>query len=261
MIDNLQLLVDDAKDKYYEAGIERREAEEATEEITALYDDDSVMLRSLYHWVVAFWGKKDPRLIDLGFVTAKDHSGGGTVPAAPQNLAYEPSTGTFSWDASDGATSYQLAYKATGSSEEWQEAYIGPNLNVVFDPGPGGWDFRVRARNANGYGEWSVVTSIVISGTLDIPQNFTAEYELDGSVHRIVFNWDYVTGATFYRIFMSMVNIGDLLGTYIQAGIPATSPWNIPPTPSKRYYFYIKASDGAIDSDASDVAMVDTPAW
>jgi len=261
MIDNLQILVDDAKDKYYLAGIERREAEEATVEIQTMYADDVDKLRSIYHWVVAFWGKRDPRLIDLGFVTAKDQSGGGPTPAVPQNLAYDSGTGAFSWDAVDGATSYQLSYRATGSSDEWQEAYSGSDIGVVFDPGAASWDFRVRARNSNGYGDWSAVISVVISGTLGIPQNFTVVHELDGSVHRLVFNWDLVTGATLYRIYMSMVDIGDPAGSYILAGIPSTSPWTLSPTPSKRYYFYIKASDGTVDSDASPVEMVDTPAW
>jgi len=207
------------------------------------------------------WFKVDPAKYD-DYVIYPSGSGGGssTLPGVPSGLNYTSGTGAFSWDAVTGATSYQLSYRATGGTE-WQVGYAGPDTSVVFDPGAGGWEFRVRARNANGYGDWSAEISVVISETLDIPQNFTVEYQLDGSVHRLVFNWDYVTGATLYRIYMSMVEIGEPAGTYILAGIPSTSPWTLPPTPSKRYYFYIKASDGTIDSDASPVEMVDTPVW
>ena len=260
MIDNLQALVTDAKDKYYDAGIERREAEEATDEINDLYDADSVKLRSIYHWIVAFWGKKDPRLIDLGFVTAKEH-GGGQAPDAPQNLEYDSVAGRFSWIESEGATSYQLAYRETGSDDEWQVAYSGSDTSVVFNPSGGNWQFRVRARNEHGYGEWSNTITVEIAGGIPAPDWVKAVYSgIPPKVteEQVEVTWGNVAEATMYEVWRSVVKVGDPAGDFSLIGEEANEMYlDFDLTKNKRNYYYIIAKNATDRSEPSVVAFDD----
>ena len=41
----------------------------------------------------------------------------------------------FSWDADTKATSYQLAYRAGGSKNDWDDVYSGSDTSFVFNPG------------------------------------------------------------------------------------------------------------------------------
>lgn len=161
MITSLSDLVTEAKEKFYTAGIERRESEVATAALISLYDADSKKLRALYNWVIAHWGKYDPRLIDLGFVTANDNTG-GTKPPIPINLAYNSSSHLLTWDNVEEATSYQLVSKLTGSTNEWEELYTGDLPECVFTQASGDWSFKVRSRNSNGYGDWSTILDVNI---------------------------------------------------------------------------------------------------
>lgn len=146
-------LVEDAKEKYYQAGLQRREAREAVAELNELFETDTAKLRALYRWVLTFWDARDPRVGDLGFARAR-RRGGGPTPPAPKNLRFDSGVGRFDWDAVEKATSYQLVYRSAGGGD-WAIAYSGDETSAAFDPGSGAWDFKVRARNANGYGEFS----------------------------------------------------------------------------------------------------------
>jgi len=254
MIDAFQLLIDDSKQKYYDAGIERSEALQASDELYALMDDDSIKLRGLYHWVVAYWGKYDPRLIELGFAQAQEHGGG--YPDAPANLAWDVETDTFSWDEVESATSYQLVYKAPLAAE-WEEVYNGVDLSAVFDPGPGQWEFKVRARNANGYGEFSEKITILVPGGIAPPTNVVLTY-FPAPSNYLELTWDAVVGATGYKLYQSIVPVGQPSGVYTSPTMPVSSPYVVnEPTSGKRYYYKVAATAPGQMSEPSAEVFAD----
>ena len=81
-------------------------------------------------------------------------SAGGLKP--PTGLKYLIEQNTAVWDVVENATSYELQYSPDGS--DWSEAYGGADNMVHYFPPQGGTAFfRCRARNANGFGEYSEV--------------------------------------------------------------------------------------------------------
>ena len=161
MVLTLTTLTNDVEAKYKATGVERIEAKQATDTLNALFDADSIQLRVLYNWCVAYWGNKDPRLIALGFVQAKSHGGG--QPDAPLNFYYDNITSEFIWDAVATATSYQCAMQdASVPGADWNEIYNGPEPRFPWPSVEGHWNVKVRARNANGFGDWSNEISILV---------------------------------------------------------------------------------------------------
>ena len=86
-------------------------------------------------------------------------SAGGLKP--PTGLKYLIEHNTAVWDAVENATSYELQYSP--DEAKWSEAYSGADTKVYYIPPQGGTAFfRCRARNANGYGEFSEVVKVEI---------------------------------------------------------------------------------------------------
>lgn len=162
MITNFQSLLDEAKNNALDATVEREEALKATEDLNNLYAADSKKLRALYNWIIATWSKFDTRLIALGYVQASDLTG-GNVPLAPMGLSYSNSEHKLIWNPSDTATSYQIVYKASGTNNDFEEVYNGDMTEVIFTPAAGAWTFKIRARNANGYSDWSLNLEVNIA--------------------------------------------------------------------------------------------------
>ena len=81
-------------------------------------------------------------------------SAGGLKP--PTGLKYLVEHYTAVWDAVENATSYELQYSP--DEKTWSEAYGGADNMVHYFPPQGGLAFfRCRARNANGFVEYSEV--------------------------------------------------------------------------------------------------------
>ena len=81
-------------------------------------------------------------------------SAGGLKP--PTGLKYLIEHNTAVWDAVENATSYELQYSP--DEAKWSEAFSGADTMVhYFPPQSGTAFFRCRARNANGYGDFSEV--------------------------------------------------------------------------------------------------------
>ena len=86
-------------------------------------------------------------------------SAGGLKP--PTGLKYLIEHNTAVWDAVENATSYELQYSP--DEAKWSEAYSGADTTVHYIPPQGGTAFfRCRARNANGYGDFSEVVKVEI---------------------------------------------------------------------------------------------------
>jgi hypothetical protein len=177
-------------------------------------------------------------------------------PAVPENLSWVLATDTFSWDAVETATSYQLVFRANGATE-WEECYAGATNSVVFDPGAGEWEFKVRARNAGGYSDYSIIIQILVPGGLDVPQNVLVVY-LPAPDDYLSLTWDPVVGASSYKLYQSIVNIGQPSGPYSSPETPISSPHVVNnPISGKRYYYKVAAAAPGQMSEPSAAAFAD----
>ena len=201
MITNFTNLVNSAKETFFSAGVERRQSEEATAALNTIYDADSKKLRELYNWIIAHWGKYDPRLIDFGFVTANDNTG-GTKPPVPVNLSYNAAGHILKWDIVEVATSYQLVYRETGSDNEWVEIYSGDLSESNLTLEPANWTLKVRARNSNGYGDWSISLDLSI-----VEPYLNAPTDIAFYIDNMMISWSEVENATNYSIELSQDNL------------------------------------------------------
>ena len=117
-----------------------------------------MQLRVIYQIATLIWGTQSPNLIAIGYAPAKPRPGGGQ-PDAPANLiaVWETPDLQLSWNASDNTTSYQLAYST--DNELWEELFAGDLLNFKYEPPIGKRWYKVRARNSNGFSDWSNTVS------------------------------------------------------------------------------------------------------
>ena len=211
MIDALEALAVTVDTEFKAVGKEIAEAKSATVELRTLFDEDSRNLRELLNWIVIYWGKIDPRLIQLGFVQDFPE-GGGDVPEAPGGLDYDE--GVFSWDAVDDATSYQLGISADG--DLWEEVYSGEETSFALTPEEGTWFFRVRARSDNGFGDWSAQISVTI-GEGGGGGEWTGEAPTDleisiNALKRIGLTLTMPPGSTSWRVYRNERMPGDPIG-------------------------------------------------
>lgn len=156
MIENLKHLALDAKQKLDLITNERLDAMQLTNDLNQHFEADNLKLRQIYKWVVAFWGKKDPRLFDLGFTPLKTYFPGNSVEKIT-NFIYNRKEAQFTWDIDAKSDSYQLAKRLEKSGREWIEIYNGSNNFYNYNTAEEVRQFRVRAYNEYGYGEWSEV--------------------------------------------------------------------------------------------------------
>lgn len=154
MIENLKNLAIEAKYNLEKAQIERKDAILLTNELNSRFENDNVKIRTLYKWIVAFWGKKDPRLFDIGFTSLKNVIKGKSVNKV-EGLKFDNAKNTFQWDNQENVEYYQLAKKVEKNGREWIEIYKGSENNFKFIFDDNCKIFKVRAYNEYGYGEWS----------------------------------------------------------------------------------------------------------
>jgi len=155
MILEFQNQIDDAKEKYFLAGMQRDEATQENKKLRELFDADTKRLKAIYSWIVTFWSKDENKLIEFGFDQVKPRSG-RRGPLAPTNIAFDSVTNFVRWDESENATSYQLVIAdAESLKTRWQKYYSGEKNEVIIDSKFTRTKIKVRARSANGFGKWS----------------------------------------------------------------------------------------------------------
>lgn len=137
---------------------EKPEALKAVDDQNALFNADSKQLRVLYSWALMTWTPYEPYLIQLGFAPRTPKAGKGQ-PEAPTGAAttFVTPNLTVSWLESLNSTGYQLAWSE--DEENWEELYYGTDLSFTYAPPSGLRYYKVRARNAHGYSDWSDVVS------------------------------------------------------------------------------------------------------
>ena len=217
MIDNMDALVEEVKAKENAAQDEFEDAKTATRDLRALFDADSKKLALLYDWAVAMWGADDPRMLEIGFVQrfSQGGGGGGEVPAAPEEFAMawlDPSL-KFTWAEIEGATSYQLAFSVDGDA--WEELYSGEEPLFEYEPPEGLRFYRVRARNASGYGEWSDQLEFEVEGEPPVGEWPSAPSEVGAEL--------ITDPSTFMRVYYTIPGGSDSVSIY-RAVVPHGDP-------------------------------------
>lgn len=125
------------------------------------FSEDTDMLNKLYATWVGALGKKDTRILLIGMVNVQQGGNSG-YPGIP-TLVIDPVDRAIviTPDANRPApTSYQTQFREVGSAD-WEDFANGsdnriPTAVALLNAG-NDYEFRTRAHNANGYGEWSAV--------------------------------------------------------------------------------------------------------
>jgi len=219
MTNRLSMVVEDVRTAYDSSNTERFESEHATHILNTLFDSDSIKLRELYSWARATWGRYDARFELIGMVAASQGGsgggGGGEVPVAPTGFMFEwlEPVLQFTWDALESVTSYQIAFSEDGGVV-WEELYTGADATFEYEPPEGMQYYRVRARNADGYGEWSAVIEYEIEGAPPMgewPAELTGLYAnySDFPSPIIIVGHDGQAGADSFRLKRVKVSIAD----------------------------------------------------
>lgn len=152
-IEEFQDLLEETKEKELLAKISNEKSKNSTKELHKIFDDDTVKLRAVYNLAVAVWGRFDTKLIGLGFVQAKEirRSKKAEIPA---NIVFDEQNKTMSWNESEGATSYQIAFTEAEKSK-WRILYAGKSNKYIFKDTTENIKIKLRTRNKNGFGKWS----------------------------------------------------------------------------------------------------------
>ena len=180
-------------------------------------------------------------------------SAGGLKP--PTNLAYRPGDFVISWGTVQNATSYELEYSPDGAA--WTVAYSGSDDAVQYIPTVEGWAyFRCRARNSNGYGEFSEVLKAGYYQQIPPPSNVKAKIE-EHTENGLLLTWDEVPSATIYRIYTSVVPIGSPSNSFVFLGKPKVNNYSCEIERGKRHYFQLTAENSAQWSQRSTAIYLD----
>ena len=180
-------------------------------------------------------------------------SAGGLKP--PTGLKYLLEHNTAVWDAVENATSYELQYSPDGA--DWSEAYGGADNMVYYFPPQEGWAyFRCRARNANGYGEYSEVLKTGYYQILPPPSNIHAKIE-ENTDNGLILTWDEVPSATNYKIYASIVPIGKPEENYELFDKTQSTKYKRELERGVRYYFQLAAENSAQTSLHSSSVHLD----
>ena len=181
------------------------------------------------------------------------HAAGPVKP--PVNLAYRPGDFVISWNLVENATSYELEYSPDGSA--WTVAYSGSDDAVQYIPAVEGWAyFRCRARNSNGYGEFSEVLKAGYYQQIPPPSNVKAKIE-EHTENGLLLTWDEVPSAIVYKIYTSVVPIGAASNSYVLLGKPKVNNYSCEIERGKRHYFQLTAENTAQWSQRSAAIYLD----
>lgn len=160
MIDNLRTLLEDSHQKFSASEARKENSMDRTLILNEIFNEDSIKLRNLYNWIVAFWGKRDVRLYDLGFVPIKSARIGENLSNVL--IDYDPEKRVLSWKELRNITKYQLAMKDKETAGEWIEIYIGEKNFFKVNGITAENSFKLRVKNEFGFSDWSPEMTINI---------------------------------------------------------------------------------------------------
>ena len=173
----------------------------------------------------------------------------------PVMIGYRPGDFVISWSIVQHATSYDLQYSPDGIN--WIDAYSGSNDAVQYIPDIEGWAyFRCRARNNNGYGEFSEVLKAGYYQQIPPPSNIKAAIE-PLTTNSLQLIWDEVPSALIYKIYTSVVPLEAAPGSFIYLGKTKQNNFTAQIEVGKRYYYQLTAENSAQWSQRSEAIYLD----
>ena len=111
---------------------------------------------------------------------------------APTNFSFDPVILDLTWDAVENATSYEIQSSTDGTN--FTEYWTGPGTDCTLSEIPSTLVYyRVRARNAGGYGPFSVVIHYDFTTPLTAPLNLAFHPSTS------IFSWSPVATASRYE--------------------------------------------------------------
>ena len=243
-IDNFKLSIQTAKEKQQ---LRNEGTQNRTEAANLLYSQVS---KYCDYGKAAFEDTNPSRYSDYVIYTP---SAGGLKP--PTGLKYLIEHNTAVWDAVENATSYELQYSPNGS--DWSEAYGGADNMVYYFPPVEGWAyFRCRARNSNGFGEYSQVLKTGYYQILPPPSNIIAKIA-ENTDNGLLLTWDTVPSAANYKIYTSIVPIGEPANTYAFLDKTTATKFTAELVRGKRHFFQLVAENTAQSSMNSSAVHLD----
>ena len=246
--------------------LEKDEEVDAYAAKVAAFDAHSKLLDFVYTLACLTWDDDDSNLRLLGFVPSSEvwtPGNGGTSPdiGVPENLAavIEGENVRISWDAVDGADSYQLVH--TEFPPLFLEIYAGADTEFVHVNPPGGMHhYTVRAKIGDSYGVYPEWVSVEVVGVAPgPPKNLVLSY--DGTyVHA---SWEEPDTGTpeYFRLYAKTVPTGtpapvrpsdpevDEIIT-LSVGIFA-------PPPGNTVYIWVTAFHDGVEGEAAGPESID----
>ena len=221
--------------------IEGTEAQQATKVTERKFDEQSQLLRDVFEEAELVWDSDEPRFNLLGCVRPSSVQTGGSsgpVPDAPSGL--QLSGETLSWTAVSNATSYGVGLSYDGGTHWEGDINSDTNSSVVPVADIGKLYYRVHARNANGYGDYSGTLEHLFG--LDDVDNF--EFNED------VFTWNPVEFANGYDIQYSLLGEENWVLVFNGNGTdfshtPASGSWT----------YRIRSSYGSVKGDWTEIEV------
>jgi Glycoside hydrolase family 44/PA14 domain/Fibronectin type III domain len=180
-----------------------------------------------------------------------------SVPSAPAGLTATPGDGkvTLSWNASAGATSYNVYRGTTSGGETLLQS--GVTATTYADPGlTNGTTYFYRVTAVNGVGEGAMSAEVSATPQVAAPTNLTAtavsasQIDLtwtDNSAGETGFVLERATDSTF-TTGLTTVNLGANVTAYSATGLAT----------STTYWFRVRAVDAGSTSADSNVASATT---
>jgi hypothetical protein len=240
LLTRLETAATDAQNAMISRNKESDESEDASEEFKILWANDTKKLAKLFSWCQMIWGTDGENLNNLAFARSSElgHGGGGHPPAAPSGLHLEGET--LGWTAVDGATSYGVSLSSDGGTHWESDFTSSSNSTVVPVIEIGKLYYRVRARNAHGYGDYSGTYEYLFG--LAAVENF----ENDGNN----FTWSPVQYANGYDIQRTPAGEESWVLIYNSGGLSTSdSPG------SGNWMYRIRASYGTVKGEWTELEV------
>ncbi|MHA2620621.1 MAG: FG-GAP-like repeat-containing protein [bacterium JZ-2024 1] len=229
------------------------------------YDDTPPLGALFYYCVRTLIGGNlsDPSNIDSGFsITQPQVPDIPTNVQATQNDTTRPGIVRVTWDASNGAQSYQVFRSSNPggpyspiSPDTISVLYFDDDQNLTPDLIGLPFYYKVRAKNTNGYSDLSAEALGVAAGVKpNPPTGVKATDPFDTACYspalpnKVIVCWLTVPGATKYNVYRStsptgpFVRIGQIPG-------PATQFEDNSVQPNVNYYYKVDAENGFGVSD------------
>ncbi|MFN8360575.1 MAG: fibronectin type III domain-containing protein [Candidatus Kapaibacterium sp.] len=213
----------------------RTEANHARLLLHEQHKTDIQNLKLLYSFSSAMWKDDDIRFNDLGFARPEQTVPGGKsiLPKAPSAIRLT-SAGILVWDAVSGATSYAVSVSADGGEEWTPDVTTQTNSATVRTEPTGKLYYRVRTRNANGYGEYSVPLGHLFG--LPAPEDISYD---QGQI-----SWSEVEFADSYEVERASVGSSTYIRVYTGSD---TTAFDTPPSGTTNYR--IRAISGSVKGE------------